>query len=311
MSEKLQKVLARMGLGSRRELDAMIAQGRVEVNGRTAGVGDRVTEDVLVKIDGKTVLTPSNKKPPCRVLMYYKPEGELTTIKDPQGRPTVYDRLPKPDIGRWIYIGRLDINTTGLLLFTTDGELANALMHPKTGIERVYAVRIFGAVTEKDLRTLETGLDLEDGRAKFDKVTFIGGEGRNQWYQVSLREGRNREVRRLWEALGVRVSRLMRIRYGDIELDPNLKIGSWRELSLSEINKLRKLAGLETLKGSKTTEVSPKGIAKEDNPGHKKSFGKKSENRPKSRMSPRPKSVKAAAGYTKNKNFPNFGKKRT
>lgn len=248
MSEKLQKVLARLGLGSRRELDAMIAQGRIEVNGVTARVGDRVEDNVTVRIDGRVVATPGTHKPGCRVLMYHKPEGELTTIKDPENRPTVFDHLPRPDSGRWIYVGRLDLNTSGLLLFTTDGELANALMHPKGGIERIYAVRVYGEVTPEQLSGLTRGVNLEDGPAKFDQVSFAGGEGRNQWYHVTLKEGRNREVRRLWESVGVQVSRLIRIKYANLELDPKLKAGEYRELTAGEINSLRSLAGLPALK---------------------------------------------------------------
>lgn len=237
-----------MGVGSRRELDALIAQGRVEVNGRVAKVGDRIEGPLTVKIDGRVVLTPEDSRPQCRVLMYHKPEGELTTIKDPQDRPTVYDHLPKPEAGRWIYIGRLDLNTSGLLLFTTDGELANALMHPRGGIERVYAARIYGEVSEDNLKALTTGISLEDGMAHFDDVQYAGGEGRNQWYHVTLKEGRNREVRRLWEAVGTKVSRLIRIKYAGIELDPKLKAGQFRELTLREINKLREQANLSALK---------------------------------------------------------------
>ncbi len=255
MSEKLQKVLARLGLGSRRELDAMIAAGRVEVNGRTAKVGDRVEHDITVKIDGKVVATPQTEKPKCRVLMYYKPEGELTTIKDPEDRPTVFDHLPRPDFGRWIYVGRLDLNTSGLLLFTTDGELANALMHPRGGIERIYAVRVFGEVSEEQLSRLKTGVVLEDGPAHFEQVSFAGGEGRNSWYRVTLKEGRNREVRRLWESVGVQVSRLIRIKYANLNLDPSLHAGQYRELSLSEINNLRSAAGLKPLKDFEIAKV--------------------------------------------------------
>lgn len=250
MSEKLQKVLARQGLGSRRELDALIAAGRVEVNGKIATVGDRVEGPLTVKIDGKVVLTPLTEKPKCRVLMYYKPEGEVTTYKDPEDRPTVFDHLPRPDNGRWIYVGRLDLNTSGLLLFTTDGELANALMHPSKEIERVYAARIYGEVSEEQIASLKQGVMLEDGKASFDKVTFAGGEGRNQWYHVSLKEGRNREVRRLWEAVGLQVSRLIRIRYAGVELDSTLKAGQYRELTLSEINNLRAAAGLNALESN-------------------------------------------------------------
>lgn len=255
MSEKLQKVLARLGLGSRRELDALIAAGCVEVNGKVASVGDRVEGDITVKIKGKVVATPLTQKPKCRVIMYYKPEGELTTTKDPDDRPTVFDHLPQPDFGRWIYVGRLDLNTSGLLLLTTDGELANALMHPSRAVERVYASRVFGEVSEEQLKALRTGVELEDGLAKFDKVEYAGGEGRNQWYHVSLKEGRNREVRRLWEGVGALVSRLIRIKYANLNLDPSLKAGQWRELSLSEINNLRDLVNLKPLEESQIPRI--------------------------------------------------------
>lgn len=264
MSEKLQKVLARLGLGSRRELDAMIAAGRIEVNGRTAKVGDRVEGSITVKIDGKVAATPQSQKPKCRVLMYYKPEGELTTIKDPEDRPTVFDHLPRPDAGRWIYVGRLDLNTSGLLLFTTDGELANALMHPKGGIERIYAVRVYGEVTDEQLTALQNGVQLEDGPAKFDSVTYHGGEGRNSWYHVTLKEGRNREVRRLWESVGVQVSRLIRIKYANLDLDPRLHAGQYRELTLGEINSLRNLVGLKALRDSEAPKVSLEKLAERD-----------------------------------------------
>ncbi len=249
MSEKLQKVLSRMGLGSRRGLEKMIFEGRITCNGVQAKIGDRIDADnTTVKIDGKVVLSPSTvKKPVCRVLMYHKPEGELTTLNDPEDRPTVFDHLPKPEQGRWIYVGRLDINTSGLLLFTTDGDLANALMHPRHGIERIYAARIYGEVTDEMLDNLQKGVMLEDGKAHFDNITYVGGESRNAWYHVSLKEGRKREVRRLWEAVGVRVSRLIRISYGGIALDPALKAGQYRELNLNELNKLRAIANLEPL----------------------------------------------------------------
>ncbi len=256
MSEKLQKVLARLGLGSRRELDSLIASGRIEVNGVIATVGMRVDSDITVKIDNKVVATPQSRIPKCRVLMYYKPEGELTTYKDPQDRPTVFDHLPRPDLGRWIYVGRLDLNTSGLLLFTTDGELANALMHPKNEVERVYAARIYGEVTEEQISKLTTEVMLEDGPAKFDRLTYQGGEGRNQWYHVSLKEGRNREVRKLWESVGLKVSRLIRIKYANITLDEKLKTGAYRELSLSEINNLRNLVGLKALDDDQIAYVS-------------------------------------------------------
>ena len=246
--EKLQKVLARLGLGSRRSLEQIIAQGRVEVDGRKAQLGDRIGEGAEVRIDGQVVLSQGQASAvPCRVLMYYKKEGDITTQSDPEGRPTVFDRLPEPGRGRWIYVGRLDINSSGLLLMTTDGELANALMHPSSEIERVYAVRVFGDVSDEDLQRLKKGVMLEDGPARFEDIVYAGGEGSNRWYHVTLKEGRKREVRRLFEGIGRQVSRLIRIKYGNISLDPRLSAGEYRELTLSEINNLRDLAGLAPL----------------------------------------------------------------
>ena len=271
MTEKLQKILSRAGIASRRALEQMIEDGRVVVNCKTANVGDRFeANEITVKIDGKVVLSPDTNQVSCRVLMYHKPEGELTTLSDPENRPTVFDHIPKPPQGRWIYIGRLDINTSGLLLFTTDGELANALMHPKYEVERIYAARIYGEVSEDQIDALTQGVMLEDGKARFNRVVYVGGEGRNAWYHVSLKEGRKREVRRLWEAVGLKVSRLIRIKYAGIDLDPNLKSGQYRELTLSEVNKLRKSVKLEPLdklpepmsaqgaKGAKKQSVKPK-----------------------------------------------------
>ena len=248
MTEKLQKILSRAGIASRRALEQMIDEGRVSVDGKIASIGDRFeANEITVKIDNKVVLSPSSNKVECRVLMYHKPEGELTTLSDPENRPTVFDHIPQPPSGRWIYIGRLDINTSGLLLFTTDGELANALMHPKYEVERVYAARIYGEVSEKQISDLLQGVTLEDGVARFSKIMYQGGEGRNSWYHVTLKEGRKREVRRLWEAVGLKVSRLIRIKYAGVSLDPNIKTGQFRELTLSEINKLRKTVHLEPI----------------------------------------------------------------
>lgn len=258
MSEKLQKVLARQGLGSRRGLEKLISEGRVSVNGKAAALGDRIEDGVTVAIDGKVVLRPGQSKPLCRVLMYHKPEGELTTLSDPEDRPTVFDHLPDPGSARWIYIGRLDINTSGLLLFTTDGELANALMHPSHGIERVYAARVYGQIGEEQINKLLEGVDLDDGPAHFDKVEFAGGEGRNSWYTCTLKEGRKREVRRLWEAVGATVSRLIRIKYAGIELDRSLRAGEFRELSRGEINILRNLAGMKALDPDEVAPALPK-----------------------------------------------------
>src|SRR5574344_3049265 len=215
LGEKLQKVLARMGVGSRRDVEAWIAQGRIKVNGVDATLGLRVQPGDAIALDGRLLRREEEDQVVRRVLIYNKPEGEVCTRSDPEGRPTVFDRLPRPKNGRWINIGRLDINTTGLLLFTTDGELANRLMHPSREVEREYAVRVFGQVDDAKLRDLSRGVQLEDGPAAFKTIKFSGGEGINQWYNVTLTEGRNREVRRLWEAVGVQVSRLIRVRYGD------------------------------------------------------------------------------------------------
>lgn len=244
MSEKLQKVLARAGKGSRREMETVISAGRVSVDGKTAFLGDRVEGNEQIRIDGHQVTLKSKEDDICRVLMYNKPEGEMCTRKDPEGRPTVFDRLPKLEGSRWVAVGRLDINTSGMLLFTTDGELASRLMHPSRKVEREYAVRIFGEVTEAMLQTLRTGVKLEDGPAKFQKITYRGGEGRNHWFHVVLSEGRNREVRRLWESQEVQVSRLIRVRYGDMEMKRQLPLGGWTELPLKEVNYYRKLVDL-------------------------------------------------------------------
>lgn len=247
MSEKLQKVLANAGHGSRREIEAMIKEGRVSVDGRLATLGDRVevTPAMKIRVDGRVVSIRESTESVCRVLAYYKPEGELCTRRDPEGRPTVFDRLPKLRGSRWIAVGRLDINTSGLLLFTTDGELANRLMHPSREVEREYAVRVFGQVDDEKIRQLSRGVQLEDGPASFKTISFQGGEGINQWYNVTLTEGRNREVRRLWEAVGVQVSRLIRVRYGDLPLPKGLPRGGWAELPLNDINYLRELVELD------------------------------------------------------------------
>lgn len=244
MSEKLQKVLARAGQGSRRELEAVIAAGRVSVDGTVAELGCRVEPGAKIRVDGHLVATDIAEKQTCRVIAYHKQEGELCTRNDPQGRDTVFDRLPKIRDGRWIAIGRLDTNTSGLLLFTNDGELANRLAQPSLDIEREYAVRTFGEVTDKNIQTLRTGVMLDEGKTNFTKVKSQGGEGMNLWYHVTLAEGRNRDVRRMWESQEIQVSRLIRIRYGEIELNKSLPRGGWQELELPEMNYLRKLVGL-------------------------------------------------------------------
>ena len=254
MSDKLQKVLANQGVGSRREMETWIEQGRISVNGTLATLGDRVEPNDQIRVDGN-LLKRDQKAPVCRVLMYNKPEGELCSRTDPLGRQTVFDRLPNIQSGRWIAVGRLDLNTAGLLLFTNDGELANRLMHPRHEVEREYAVRVFGEVEPKTLKLLETGVELEDGLAKFTKIIARPNEEEsiNAWYNVSLSEGRNREVRRLWESQGVQVSRLIRLRYGPLSLQKRLPQGAWIELELSDVNALRKQVQLpaetETLVG--------------------------------------------------------------
>jgi 23S rRNA pseudouridine2605 synthase len=248
MSEKLQKVLARAGFGSRREMERWIEAGRVSINGKIVGLGERVSEDDVVRVDGTVVAKQkmqSNRR--CRVLAYNKPEGEVTSRDDPDGRKTVFDRLPIIKGGRWIVVGRLDINTSGLLLFTTDGELANRLMHPSYTVEREYAVRVLGEVSKETIETLKSGVELEDGPASFNEIRDTGGEGANHWYQVKLSEGRNREVRRLWESQGVTVSRLMRTRYGSVSLPRYLRSGRWEELDDKAVQELRASVGLETL----------------------------------------------------------------
>jgi 23S rRNA pseudouridine2605 synthase len=256
MSEKLQKVLARCGVGSRREMETYIAANRVSVNGKVAKLGDRVEGTETIRVDGHIVEIRPQEEEICRVLMYNKPEGEMCTRKDPEGRPTVFDRLPSLKNSRWIGIGRLDVNTSGLLLFTNDGELANRLMHPKYEVEREYSVRVFGEVENEHLANLTQGVKLEDGLAKFDKIKADpnrSDENSNSWFTVTLREGRNREVRRLWASQGLTVSRLIRVKYANVSLDRRLIQGGWKELSLDDINKLRKQVGLNR----ETREFNP------------------------------------------------------
>ena len=257
-TEKLQKVLANLGNGSRREIEAMIVAGKISVDGKIATLGDRVDVNASpkIRINGHLVQLRSKEKEVCRVLAYYKPEGEICSRNDPQGRATVFERLPRLKNARWINIGRLDINTSGLLLFTTDGELANRLMHPRHEIEREYAVRVFGNITDQQLNQLRKGVQLEDGPAAFNSIKPQGGDGLNQWFNVVITEGRNREVRRMWEAIDVQVSRLLRIRYGNITLPKGLSRGTWMELGIDSVNYLRELVGLPAEMKSFTTKSS-------------------------------------------------------
>jgi len=245
VSEKLQKVLARAGIGSRRQIERWIEEGRITVDGAPASIGARIEPTARIAIDGR-IVPLTEFTPKARVLLYHKPEGEVCTRSDPQGRATVFDKLPTLRHGRWISIGRLDYNTSGLLLLTTDGELAHRLMHPSHEIEREYAVRVLGAVSDEMMTRLKAGVTLDDGPAKFDEVVDAGGTGANHWYHVILREGRNREVRRLWEAVGAKVSRLIRVRYGGIGLPRLLRPGRSEELEPELAAPLYESVGLAT-----------------------------------------------------------------
>jgi 23S rRNA pseudouridine2605 synthase len=237
---KLQKALADAGLGSRRELEQWIAAGRVSVNGEPAHVGQRIASGDKIRVNGKLVNLKFAQRLP-RVLLYHKPEGEIVSRDDPEHRASVFEKLPRVNGGRWIAIGRLDFNSCGLLLFTTSGDLANRLMHPRYGLERDYAVRVLGELPEDAVQRLTQGIEIGDGLAHFIRLEEAGGEGANHWYNVTLTEGRNREVRRMFEAVGVTVSRLMRVRYGPIALPPGLKRGHSRELVPDEVQQLLKV----------------------------------------------------------------------
>ena len=244
-AERIQKILARAGYGSRRQVERWMEQGEVIVNGKVASLGQKITDQDEVILRGQKLRLSSRLNGVSKVLLYHKRVGEICTRDDPEGRKTVFESLPEIKPGRWISIGRLDINTDGLLLFTNDGELANKLMHPSSEIEREYAVRVLGEVTGDMLKLMQNGVMLEDGLAHFDNIRFAGGEGANQWYHVTLKEGRNREVRRLWESQGVTVSRLRRVRFGNIALDRSLRAGQFEELSVKRMYKLYESVGLE------------------------------------------------------------------
>src|SRR3990167_10221265 len=240
MSEKIQKVLANAGVCSRRQIETWIQEGRITVNDIKATIGDRMTYHDKVCVDGREIKLIKSKNQSARVLLYLKPEGEMCTRNDPEGRPTIFDSLPIIRNSRWICVGRLDFNTSGLLLITNDGELANHLMHPSSEIEREYAVRIRGEVGGLALEKLQRGIKLEDGMARFDSIVEAGGNNSNHWYHVIVKEGRNRLVRRLWEALDFTVSRLIRIRFGNIYLPAGLRRGKHVELTSEEITELQR-----------------------------------------------------------------------
>jgi 23S rRNA pseudouridine2605 synthase len=243
MNERIQKLLSLTGVASRREAERWIADGRVTVNGERAKLGDRAGRNDDIRVDGRAV-SVEEAGVNTRVIAYNKPVGEVCTRDDPEGRPTVFDHLPKTKNERWINVGRLDINTSGLLLFTTDGELANKLMHPSSGVDREYAVRVRGDVDQDMINRLKEGVLLEDGMASFTDVRYFDGEGQNKWYHVVLMEGRNREVRRLWESQEITVSRLKRVRYGCIFMPANVPVGTWVELGQKEVNDLYDLVDL-------------------------------------------------------------------
>jgi 23S rRNA pseudouridine2605 synthase len=241
---RLQKLLAAAGLGSRRSIEQWIRDGRITVGGRVAQLGDRAVPTDEIRLDGRKLDLEAIRTPEREILLYHKPVGEMTTRADPQGRPTVFERLPEPRNGRWITVGRLDVNTSGLLLFTTDGELAHRLMHPSSEIDREYLVRIRGRPSEFAINQLLEGVPLEDGPARFDSIVQDETDGSHTTFRVVLHEGRNREVRRIWSAIGFEVSRLMRIRYGPIELPRDLRPGGSRTADTELATKLARAVHL-------------------------------------------------------------------
>jgi 23S rRNA pseudouridine2605 synthase len=257
VGERIQKVLSRGGVGSRREIERWIAEGRMKVNGETVALGTRLKPGDQLLLNDRVVRWDKFAQQPTRVLLYHKPTGEVVTRRDPEGRPVVFTQLPKLSTARWIAVGRLDINTSGLLLVTNNGELANRLMHPSTQVEREYAVRILGEVPDATLEKLKQGVELEDGKAKFNEIHFAGGEGANKWYHVIVSEGRNRLVRRLWESQQVTVSRLIRLRYGPVVLPERLKTHSFYELTDKELDLLFEFAGMEREKPETPVSVNP------------------------------------------------------
>lgn len=267
--QRLHKLLALAGLGSRRDMEELIASGRVTINGQVAQVGAGVTPADVVRLDKRTLHLQFEAELP-RVLLYHKPEGEIVSQDDPEKRATVFDKLPRVRSGRWVAIGRLDINTSGLLIFTTSGDLANHFMHPRYEVEREYAVRLMGELSEEQMALLRTGIELEDGVAQFDSIQDKGGEGANHWYQVSLREGRNREVRRLFEAIGLMVSRLMRVRFGPINLPARLKRGQMLELPPKEVSALLEWAELPVPRAAQRSQKEKESLGKTFTPKERK-----------------------------------------
>jgi 23S rRNA pseudouridine2605 synthase len=272
VSERLQKVLARVGVGSRRQIEQWIRDGRITVNGEPATLGQRVSADDRVVFDGRIVPT-AGLTPKSRVLVYHKPEGQVCTRSDPQGRATVFESLPTLRASRWILVGRLDYNTSGLLVVTNDGELAHRLMHPSSEIEREYAVRIFGEVSPAMFERLRTGVALEDGLARFDDIIDAGGSGMNHWYHVILREGRYREVRRMWEAVGANVSRLIRVRFGNVTLPRHIRPGRFEDLDPDAAAELYRLAGLAPPAAAHPPEAARTRVTRSEKPTRHKPAG--------------------------------------
>ncbi|NOQ64748.1 MAG: pseudouridine synthase [Methyloprofundus sp.] len=275
--ERIQKVLARGGVGSRREVERWISEGLLNLNGLPVKLGDRLTEGDTLSLKGRPLRWEKFGVQPTQVLIYHKPTGEVVTRNDPEGRPVVFKKLPKLQTGRWIAVGRLDINTQGLLLFTNNGELANRLMHPSSEIDREYAVRILGEVSDDHIAQLKKGVQLEDGLAKFDDIQFNGGEGANRWYHVTVTEGRNRLVRRLWEALDFQVSRLMRVRYGPIFLPDGLSARQTHELTAKELDDLLSFVDLPLERFDNKVQVRSAPVKRQAKP--KVSLSEKSEMR--------------------------------
>lgn len=301
--QRLHKLLAMAGLGSRRDMEKLIESGRVMVNGEVAQLGAGVTKYDEVKVDNRTVRLSFTPELP-QVLIYHKPDDEIVSADDPEGRASVFDKLPRIKDAKWIAIGRLDMNTSGLLIFTTSGELANRFMHPRYEVEREYAVRVFGELTDEQIDMLKQGIELEDGPAAFDSIVAQGGEGANHWYQVILREGRNREVRRLFEAFQMPVSRLMRVRFGPVTLPPRVKRGGMLKLEAKQVIGLLEWAGLEVPKAppkqlnqrekdKATTVFTPKvrkrrGSVLEHQPKERTVDGKPVEHKTDEKRQPRP-----------------------
>ena len=303
MKERIQKLLAHAGYGSRREIERHIEAGEVMINGKPATLGQLIDPADQISLKGLRIHLEARLNATPKVIMYHKKAGEMCTRSDPEGRPTVFHNLPRLQQGRWVMVGRLDVNTDGLLLFTTDGELANRLMHPSSEIEREYAVRVLGQVTPEMIQQLEKGVELEDGPAKFDSVKEAGGEGANHWYHVILREGRNREVRRLWEAIEVTVSRLIRIRYGMIGLPRYLRQGHAEELDVKTLRKLYESVGLTfedgTLDAHKPVRrTSPERGDRVERPSATKRFERESTRDTEGRRSSRRPSGNASAPRT-------------